>query len=113
MPSPRIDFGCIYFGGQVFIVGGWQEFYVTSAQRYDIKEDKWLDLPSLNEEREDLSLCIVEDRYLFAFGNVTTRGRRFKASKGGCVDYSFERINLAEEFSEQKWELLTVKTDFN
>ncbi len=80
-------------------------------------------MPSLNEEREDVSLCIVKNRYLYAFGNVTTRGRRFKPAKitnkaistpqsKQQFEYTFERIDaLAPE--EGSWETLTVKTTFH
>ena len=68
-------------------------------------------MASLNDEREDVSLCIFEDKYLIAFGNVTTRGRRTKIPKKGAIEYTFERMNLRE--ANDSWEVLTVKTTFN
>ena len=92
MPDPKVDFGSIYYSGCVYVVGGWQEFYVKKAHAYDIQKDSWVSLPELNDEREDVSLCVVQDKYLYVFGNVTTRGRRVKIPKKGGVDYTFERI---------------------
>jgi hypothetical protein len=77
------------------VVGGWKEFYINKSEMYSIETDTWRSLPNLNEEREDISLCIVQDRFLCAFGNVTTRGRRFKPDKKGKVEFTFERIDVA------------------
>ena len=110
MGEPRVDFGSIYSAGSVFVVGGWREFYVTKANKYNIATDTWTDMASLNDEREDVSLCIFEDKYLIAFGNVTTRGRRTKIAKSGSIDYTFERMNMREAGSP--WEVITVKMNF-
>jgi hypothetical protein len=45
---------------------------------YNLQQNRWINIPSLQNEREGLSLCVVQDRYIYAFGNVTTRGKRFK-----------------------------------
>jgi hypothetical protein len=97
MPEARVDFGCIYYGGSVFIVGGWREFYIKRSDKYEIREDTWYTMPELEEEREDVSLCIVEDKFLFAFGNITTRGKRVKIPKKGGVELTFERLNLLDK----------------
>ena len=100
MLDARVHFGCIYFNGGIFVVGGWKEQYTQKAEVYNIHNDHWTHLPSLNEEREDVSLCIVKERYLYAFGSATARGRRFKPNKSTAglrkqnVDYTFERIDV-------------------
>ena len=111
LPEPRVDFGSIYSAGSVFVVGGWREYYVTRSDKYNIATDEWTNMPALNDEREDVSLCILEDRYLIAFGNVTTRGRRTKVPAKGAIDYNFERMNLRAP--DMSWQLITVKTTFN
>jgi len=97
MPEPRVEFGCIYYGGCVFAVGGWREFYIRRADKYNIAEDTWYDMPPLKDEREGVSLCIVEDKYLFAIGAITTRGKRLKIPKKGEVELTFERLNLMDK----------------
>ena len=47
MPEARVDFGCIYYGGSVFVVGGWREFYIKRSDKYDIREDTWYTMPEL------------------------------------------------------------------
>jgi hypothetical protein len=46
---------------------------------YNITTDTWSKMSKLNEEREDITLCIVENKYLYAIGNSTARGKRFKS----------------------------------
>lgn len=103
MLDPRVMFGCIYFNGSIYVVGGWKEQYTQKSEVYNIHNDHWAHLPSLNEEREDVSLCIVKDRYLLAFGSATARGRRYKPNKSTAalrkqnVDFTFERIDLMNQ----------------
>ncbi|CDW85214.1 kelch motif family protein [Stylonychia lemnae] len=118
MLEARVFFGCIYFNQNIFTVGGWKEQYVQKAELYNIHQDRWQNIPSLNEEREDVSLCIVQNQYLYAFGNVTTRGRRFKQNKNiqtnskQVMEYTFERIDALNNLS-QEWETISVKTLFS
>ncbi len=81
MLEARVHFGCIYFLDSIYVVGGWKEQYTQKAEVYNIHNDHWQQLPSLIEEREDVSLCIVKERYLYAFGSSTARGKRFKHNK--------------------------------
>jgi hypothetical protein len=41
MPEAKVQFGCIFFGGHVFVVGGWREFFVRKAEMYSLASDKW------------------------------------------------------------------------
>lgn len=44
-------------------------------------------MPDLNNEREGVSLCVVADEWLYAFGVVATRSQRLKKSKVfGIID---------------------------
>ena len=81
MINPRVEFGCIFFDGYIYIVGGWKERYLQTTDCYDIKNDLWIQMPDIGEEREDITLCMVNDQFLYMFGNPTSRGRRFKQLK--------------------------------
>ena len=63
---------------------------------YNINTDQWFDLPNLNNEREDVSLCIVEDRYLYVFGSIVSKGRRNKLQSTSAtgIEYTIEWIDL-------------------
>lgn len=39
MVEPRVEFGCIFFSGKIYVVGGWKEQYVSRAEVYDIHSD--------------------------------------------------------------------------
>ena len=85
MNEPRINFGSIYFKDRVFVVGGWRQFYSKRCEMYSLENDEWQYIPSLGNEREAITLCVVQDKYIYAFGNVTTRGKRFKSINGGAL----------------------------
>jgi hypothetical protein len=109
MEVPRVNFGAIYFDGKVYCVGGWSNSFVKRCDAYDIAQNRWYPMPDLNQEREGISLCVVADEWLFAFGSVATRGQRFKCNKGVWT-YSYERIRLCETFSrDAKWEVVEIK----
>jgi hypothetical protein len=74
MEYPRVNFGTIYYNGNVFCVGGWSNSFEKRCDWYNIQQNKWFKMPELNHEREGTSLCIVGDEWLYAFGTVTTRG---------------------------------------
>ena len=78
MPRPRVNFGAIYYSGKIFCVGGWENAFTQRCDVYDIGEDKWHQISPLECEREGISLCIVGEEFLYAFGIVVTRGKRFK-----------------------------------
>lgn len=61
MPNPRVEFGAIYFNGNIYLVGGWQNYFIKDCEIYNIASDSWIKFSPLNEEREDVSLCIVEN----------------------------------------------------
>ena len=82
-------------------------------------------MPSLLTEREGITLCIVQDKWLYVFGNAMTRGKRFRmiGSVDGAssksfekfMEYNFERIDL-ELFLEGRpveWEPVIVTSTFN
>lgn len=87
MIEQKVNFGAIYFKDCVFVVGGWKQFFTKRCQLYKVnsgtKGGVWYEMPHLASEREGITLCIVQDKYIYAFGNVTTRGRRFKAVGSG------------------------------
>lgn len=72
-------------------------------------------MPDLNSEREGVSLCVVADEWLYAFGVVATRGQRFREIKG-VWHYSCERIRIkglkTELAEDAKWEIIELKAKF-
>lgn len=116
MLESKSNFGAIYFKNCIFIVGGWREFFSRKCQMFQINSNqkdtvnnllseehqevgKWTEISPLNTEREGISLCIVQDRWLYAFGNVITRGKRFKIVGGGLINDGAQ--NLSKQSSMQ------------
>lgn len=108
MLQPRINFGAIYYDGMIFCVGGWKNAFTQYCDSYEIEGNQWEEASSLRIEREGISLCIVGDEWLYAFGEVSTRGKRFKIIKNKW-HYTIERMALRG--SKNEWELLTVTAD--
>lgn len=60
----------------LIVVGSWHvETSTRSCEIYDIEENKWTELPSLNEGTCAPGLIIVEDRYLYKLGGTTDIGK--------------------------------------
>ena len=81
MISPRINFGAIYFAGNIYCVGGWKDAFTQTCDVFNIAENKWKKIQDIKCEREGISLCVVGEEYLYAFGDVITRGKRTKQVK--------------------------------
>jgi len=43
---------------------------VRSCEKYLINEDKWVALPDLNEFKFSTSICLLDNRFLYAFGGI-------------------------------------------
>ena len=87
MSEPKVNFGAIYFRDSVFVIGGWKQFFTKKCQVFRLNSSygasgKWLEIAPLLTEREGISLCIVHDRYIYAFGSTNTRGKRFRQLTG-------------------------------
>ena len=68
----RTSFAAHYdFGDRfVYIIGGsnYQEKMVTDCEKFDVFNQKWIQMPSLNFERGNPGTFISDDRrYLYAF----------------------------------------------
>jgi len=55
--------------GAIFVMGGENaEGVISSCERYDIKEDTWKSMPSLNKKRCGLSSCMMNNWIYVGFG---------------------------------------------
>ena len=104
--------GSVYMKGYVYVAGGVttrsdDSFggVIKKWERYNIKEDTWEVIASMNEKRKNTSLWVVENKVIYAFG--------------GCQqEFSIvERIERYEPCDESKsldkedvyqWESLNV-----
>lgn len=102
----RSGFGCLVdnYDKQLYVVGGSIENQAASSkcEVYDLKQDKWSELPNLNMARFSMSLVIFNDTYLYAFGG--NGGESMK------ITDNIERLNL--ENISAGWESLSLKLPY-
>jgi len=96
MITPRINFGAIYFKGYIFCVGGWNNAFTQICETFNTKKNTWQKIKSLQCEREGISLTIVGDECIVAFGDVITRGKRTKQIKNQWL-YTVERLKINDK----------------
>ena len=60
-------------------------------------------LPVMNEPKAGVALCKFQNRYLYAFGGDTGR------TTGPNIVSDIERLDLYEEETLEKWDLLYIK----
>jgi hypothetical protein len=80
----------IYFNDYIYAISGVDKLeMIKMCEKYDIYNDKWLEIPQLNFARQNASLAVHNQRYLYAFSGYD--GFR-------NVD-SFERLDFLSEES--------------
>ena len=47
MNEAKVNFGAIYFKENVFVVGGWKQFYSKRCEMYSLENNRWIDIPNL------------------------------------------------------------------
>jgi len=58
----------IYFNDFIYAVSGVDKLeMIKSCEKYDIYNDKWIELPGLNYARQNAALAVHNQRYLYAF----------------------------------------------
>jgi hypothetical protein len=78
----------IYFNDYIYAISGVDKLeMIKMCEKYDIYNDKWIEIPQLNFARQNASLAVHNQRYLYAFSGYD--GFR-------NVD-SFERLDFLNE----------------
>ncbi len=57
----------------IYAIGGLTEDQdiTSSCEKYDIKEDKWITISSLNKKANNACVCAYKNKFLFKFGGKT------------------------------------------
>ena len=93
LPRPRSGFSCCILNDNfIFIVGGNDGSVLDSVQCYDIKNQIWNDMPSLNTKRDELAVTVGPDGMVYAIGG-------YGGPANTCLS-SVERFNQ----TTQEWE---------
>ena len=89
MEQARTGFGCVVDadGERIYVAGGTigKHRPTNKAEYYDVTNDQWTVLPSLNEAKFSQSLCLFNEEHLFSFGGFDQQQK---------PSVSIERLNL-------------------
>jgi hypothetical protein len=92
--TPRYSHSMIHHNDIIYVVGG---HGTNSAEKYDIKTQKWVKLSNLNYDEKQNPVLYVYNNYLYSFFGYKT---------GSYVD-TIERVNLKSV--KAKWEVIPYK----
>ena len=81
-----------YLNG-IGVIGGTD---TKDCEVFNLKKNKWENLPDLNNIRENSSCCILNDKYLYCFFGNDNKEYKFQDS--------IEKLNLK---SKESWEVIT------
>jgi len=59
--------------GEIYVAGGNIEGgrMTAKCEAYDIDQNMWRELPTMNEEKTSISLSVMGGRYLYAIGGYS------------------------------------------
>ena len=91
MINSRSSFGCTVniIRDEIYVAGGYTNGVLTrNCEAYSIKDDRWRELPPLNEEKCSNTLCVLNGRYLYSLGGLA------KSEGGAYLLSSIEMLDL-------------------
>lgn len=92
MINSRSSFGCTLnvHCQEIYVAGGYTHGVTTKmCEAYLAEQNRWRELPQLNEEKCSSSLCVLGGRFLYCFGGFS------KADASGAYLLStVELLNL-------------------
>ncbi|KAM0940729.1 putative F-box/kelch-repeat protein KMD1/2 [Dioscorea sansibarensis] len=87
MPTVRSFFAAASMGGSVFVAGGHdsQKNALRTAEAYDVEMDDWVELPAMEEERDECQGAVVGGKFWAVSGYRTEGQGRFDPT-AECYD---------------------------
>lgn len=81
MNQARSDHAILYFKGLIYVFGGMSlktdskvaVQSLNTCEVYNMKEDKWTELPPFENSRQAFTVCTFNDKYIFIFGGKKLR----------------------------------------
>ncbi len=57
-------------GEYIYCVGGYNPTlkYLKQCEKFEVRLNRWVALPNMNEHKSQVSMCCLEDRFLYIFG---------------------------------------------
>jgi len=91
MIHPRSNFGCTVnvASNEIIVAGGYENGVLTrSCEIYSVAENRWRELPSLNEEKCSSALCVLNNRYVYCLGGLA------KTEQGAYLLSTIEMLDM-------------------
>ena len=108
MLNPKKDHTAIALGAESFIViGGFRnKSLLSECERYFTEEEKWIQMANLNEPKQEVSLCTLQN-YIYTFGGIlsTPQNKNYKPETPSA-NHVIERLNLNDPHSQ--WEICNI-----
>ena len=89
----------------VFAIGGFNENYLNTCEKYDELHDRWTYSASCEEYKDDVIAITRDNRYIFAFG-----GKGFDMNNYATRRFrKIQRLDVCAE--EEGWQVMHVQID--
>lgn len=98
MLHSRSNFACTVnvSSNEIIVAGGYENGQLTkTCEVYSVAEDRWRELPSLNEEKCSSALCVLNGRYVYCLGGLA------KTEQGAYLLSTIEMLDL--QAPNMKW----------
>ena len=97
MIMKRKNHGICYAEGYIYVIGGYNNGYLRSCERYHVETDRWSEIEDFNSPGMcSMSICAFNNKYLYKFG-----GEIEGLKSSNCI----ERYNIVKD----KWETIHLK----
>ena len=100
----RSNFGCTVnvSTNEIIVAGGYENGVLSkSCEVYSVREDRWRELPPLNEEKCSSALCVLNGRYIYCLGGLA------KTDQGAYLLSTIEMLDL--QAVNPKWTNLAYR----
>lgn len=105
MAVSRSSHGCTInvHKNEIYVAGGYHNGDLTrTCEAYSLKDQRWRNLPPMNEAKCSVTLCTLNGRYLYCFGGLSKQD-----SGSAFLLGSIEVLDL--EDPQARWLMLSIK----
>ena len=101
MPSGHSYHRLIGINNFVLAISGFKN---KNVEKYNIENNKWSSLPSLQNSRSWPSCVCLDDKYIFLFGGLFD-------SIDSSLNNQIEKLDINKNNNDNKWEIFNINSD--
>ena len=102
MKAPRCYFAAADYGGCVYAIGGYNRETNKSVERYDPRENKWVEVKPMNYARWGHAACIAQDKIIVIGGRGTDEENKY-VHEIECYDAASDTWSIVGEIDIDLW----------